>query len=208
MAILSSLSRNRLFSIANKVALQYDVTGIALGGFPSYLTSEFLVKELEQNGCLKEPLHLFGIVDYDPNGYWIATEFAKQFQDFGIKIGSVHSLVNPQDLPGDLVELCKYKIDHSQKTKHWLEATNGIGGKAYGLEADALGGQRLRLTYEAAIKPYLKPGTKKGHGKQKSVAADEKSSLQSVEEIMAAIAHLSGDDLGKLSKLLLKKWGF
>ncbi len=154
------VEKEGLFGLVKKMALEHDATCIALGGFPSYLTTEFLVGNLGQLGLLKEPLRLFSIVDYDPSGYWIEREFTEQLKDFGAKVAGVCSLVNPKELPNDLLETCKYKLKKGSKTDNWLKATGGIAKEAFGLEADAFGYQRIQDAYEKAVLPYLKAVSK------------------------------------------------
>ena len=80
------------FALVRDIAQASDATGLALGGFPSSLATEYLLHALQQAGVLGgtrpvEPpvLQLFSVVDYDPSGYWIAHEFAAQLQAFGIR---------------------------------------------------------------------------------------------------------------------------
>ncbi|MCK4517240.1 hypothetical protein KAT92_00555, partial [Candidatus Babeliales bacterium] len=149
------IEKDGLFSIARRIAMQNQVTAISLGGYPSYLTSEYLVRNMAQAGLLRQPIHLFGVVDYDPGGYWIEREFIQQIQDYGVEVKTSHTLVSPDSLPKKLLEIAKYKLKKEPKTHNWLEATGGISGEPYGLEADALGGKRIRRIYEDAIGPYL-----------------------------------------------------
>ena len=131
--------------------MQYDITGISLNGFPSYLTTEFLLRDMQRFGLLDKPLRLFSVVDYDPSGYWIEREFAAQFRDLGTEVSSVTTLVNPRELPQELVELCKYKLKKDTQTQNWLIATGGIGSEAFGLEADAVGAGRIGEAVERIV---------------------------------------------------------
>lgn len=162
------VEKDGLFGLVRKLALKYDATGIALGGFPSYLTTEFFVNDLVNLG-IRDNIRLFSMVDYDPSGYWIEREFTQQLKDFGLEVVSVSSLVNPDELSSELVEVCKYKLKQEAKTSNWLKITGGISGEAFGLEADALEYSRLKGTYEKAVEPYLKPVTKEMLGKRCSV---------------------------------------
>lgn len=198
-SLILFVEKDGLFGLVKRLALQYDTTGIALGGFPSYLTTEFLLNDMGKMGLLKRPVRLFSIVDYDPSGYWIETEFARQFKDFGVEVASVHTLVVPKDLPGELVEVCKYKLKKGARTKNWLEVTGGIGGEAFGLEADALGAKRIQEAFERAVRPYLKalPLDVAGDGKR----------LVGFEDLTAAIEMLEARDLKRLQQFLKEKIG-
>ena len=70
-------------------------------------------------------------------------------------IGSVHSVMDLGLLPSDLLEVYKYRLKASARTRNWLEVTGGIAGEAFGLEADALGGKRVRQAYGDAVASYL-----------------------------------------------------
>lgn len=149
------VEKDGLLSLARQVAQKYDITAISLGGFPAYITSEYLVRSMVGQGLLRNPVRLFSVVDYDPAGYWIEREFMKQLQNYEVNVASLYSLVSPVALPAELIEACRYKLKADSRTKNWLLATSGIGGLAYGLEADALGGRRIREGLIKAIEPYL-----------------------------------------------------
>ena len=149
------IEKDGMYSILRGIAQTHHATAIALNGFPSYLTSEFLIRDMARAGLLHKPMHLFGLVDYDPAGYWIEQEFPEQLRAYGVEIGSGHSIIKPSLLPPDLLELYKYRLRPGSRTKNWLAVTGGIGGKAYGLEADALGGRRVREAFEKAMEAYL-----------------------------------------------------
>ena len=149
------VEKDGTFSLVRKIAEKHDATGISLKGFPSYLTTEYLVKDMAEKGLLREPVHLFGAVDYDPSGYWIEQEFARQLRNYKVEIGSTHNLVRPDDLPKELLEICKYKLKPGSKTRNWMRETGGIDGEPFGLELDALGGKRIRDAYDRALSPFL-----------------------------------------------------
>ena len=149
------VEKDGLYNIVKRIGLKYDATTISLGGFSSYLTMEYLARDMAKRGLLREPVHIFGLLDYDPSGHWIGKEFQEQLRNYKIEIGTYHTLVDPKALPRELVEIGKYKLKKNSRTKNWMKITNGIEGKAYGLEADALGGKRIREVYANAVKEYL-----------------------------------------------------
>lgn len=67
----------------------------------------------------------------------------------------MHSLVNVELFNEEELALGKYKLGNSSRVCGWMELTGGFFGEAYGLEIDALGGKKVRKTYEDAIQPYL-----------------------------------------------------
>lgn len=162
------VEKDGLLSLARQVAQKYDTTAISLGGFPAYITSEYLVRSMAGQGLLRNPVRLFSVVDYDPAGYWIEKEFIKQLENYQVQVASLYSLVSPAALPVELVDACRYKLKKDSRTNNWLKATGGIGGLAYGLEADALGGRRIRQGLAKAIEPYLT-----GRVKRQEVDSDE-----------------------------------
>lgn len=188
------VEKEGLFGLVKRLALQYDTTGIALGGFPSYLTTEFLLVDMDKLGLLKMPLRLFSIVDYDPSGYWIETEFTRQLKDFGVEVAAVHRLISPKDLSTELIEACKYKLKKGARTNNWLEVTGGIGGGAFGLEADAFGTKRIQEAFKKAVHPYLTVSTR---------AISERS--VAFEDLVAVAEMLDGQDLTRLYQLVEKR---
>jgi hypothetical protein len=150
------------FGLVQEIAQACDAIGLALGGYPSSLATEYLLHALQQQGVLPEAgasadpaLHLFSVVDYDPSGYWIEREFADQLQAFGVTTVTLHSLVRPTRLTAEQVRLGRYTFPKGSKTTNWLRATAGIDGKAYGLEADAFPTELIRATFLAEAAPYL-----------------------------------------------------
>lgn len=149
------VEKDGLLGLARQVAEAHDTTAVSHAGFPSYLSTEFLVRQMAGQGLLCQPVRLFSVVDYDPSGYWIEREFVKQLQEYQVEVAGVCSLITPKGLPAELVEACKYRLKKDSRTANWVETTGGIDGKAYGLEADAWGGKRIRQGLAEAIQPYL-----------------------------------------------------
>lgn len=139
------VEKDGLFSLARQVAIENQATAISSGGFPSYLTLEFFLSNMARAGLLREPVHIFIVVDYDPSGYLIEREFVGQFQKYDVEVGSTHSLVTPQVIPKELLDIARYKLKKGTTTSNWVKATGGINNEPYGLEADALGGKKIRL---------------------------------------------------------------
>ena len=162
------VEKKGLFPIVKAIAEKHKATAIAFVGFPSYFTTEFLVRSMARAGLLKEPVHLFGLVDYDPGGYWISHEFVEQLQAYGVEVGDVHSIMRPDLLSKEVVEMLKIKLKKSKRMENWLEKTSGINGEPYGLQADALGGKLIRQVYAKVLEPYL--GKPKARGRAKLTA--------------------------------------
>ena len=84
---------------------------------------------------------------YDPAGYWIEQEFAAQLRTYGVEVGAAHSIIKPDLLPAELLDIYKYRLRMSARTKNWMETTGGINGESYGLEADSLGGEKSTRSF-------------------------------------------------------------
>lgn len=140
-----------------QIAKKYDATAISSDGFPNHIDIEFFIREMAEKGTLRDQIHIFGMVDYDPSGYWILNEFKQQLLDYGVEIGSVHSLVKPELF--DNLEYAQYKLGKDRRLKNWMEITNGLNGEPYGIEIDALGGlgggPTMKQLFEQSIQPYL-----------------------------------------------------
>jgi hypothetical protein len=162
-AVILFAEKTGRFALVRDLAQAYDATGLALGGYPSSLATEYLLHALQQAGvqvktALTEgqAVHLFSIVDYDPAGYWIAREFAAQLEDFGFRDLTLHTLIRPERLAAEQVALSRYALPKGSKTTNWLRETGGIDGEPYGLEADAFPPDAIRAAFIAAATPYLR----------------------------------------------------
>jgi hypothetical protein len=151
------------FALVRDLAQAYDATGLALGGYPSSLATEYLLHALEQAGVRLQTAHtegqavrLFPVVDYDPAGYWIAREFAAQLEEFGCREVTVHPLIRPERLAAEQVALSRYTLPKGSKTTNWLRETGGIDGEPYGLEADAFPPDVIHAAFVAEATPYLR----------------------------------------------------
>lgn len=148
-----------LFPIIDELAAEVDCTGVALNGYSSVLATEYLVWAIEKSGGLDREFHLFAVVDYDPGGYWVALDYARQLEEFGLKSLAVHSLITPDNLAAEKLEMNKIPLSESARAQNWLDQTGGIGGELYGLQADAFGKNEIRAIFRREAGPYLKPVT-------------------------------------------------
>jgi hypothetical protein len=147
------------FELVREIAHEFDATGLALGGYPSSLATEYLLHALQQQGGVAaagQALHLFSVVDFDPSGYWIEREFAEQLRAFGVEEVTLHTLVRPARLAPEQVQLSRYTLKKGSETTNWLRATGGIAGEPYGLEADAFTPDAIRAAFVEEAAPYLR----------------------------------------------------
>jgi hypothetical protein len=133
---------------------EYGMTVAVLGGAPSLLSTEYLVKQLSQVTSLNQKFYLISAVDYDPSGEMIANSFVSQLKDQGLKDIELINLISLENYTKKEIRLFKFPIPSKNKTKvkNWIKSTNGINGKAFGLEADSM----PRARYKKLVKETLK----------------------------------------------------
>jgi hypothetical protein len=123
---------------------RWGVSILALGGFPSALTSEYTATHLAPL-IGEKTVQLIGIVDFDPSGSLIASSFRGQLEASGLKVSEPRLLIEPKHYKDEELRMFAYPLPQSQKTKlsNWLEETGGIEGEAMGLESESLPIERL-----------------------------------------------------------------
>lgn len=124
-----------------RVQKAWPVTVVALGGTPSLLSSEYLLRDLGERVDLEAtPLELLSVVDWDPSGWQIERAFARQLERVGAPAVSLTSLVSPALYFEQEREIYRYPLPKKQQTKNrkWLAATGGLDGEGFGLESDAV----------------------------------------------------------------------
>lgn len=138
---------------------------VALGGSPSACTSEFTAKQVAAalpRGADGEtaPVHLVGLVDYDPSGTQIAESFASQLRSFGLSVGSLVTVPYPRDFaPGALVNAA-LPVKADRGGTQWLAAGGGIDGELRGFSVESLPDSKLEaLMHDAiiAVAPHAVP---------------------------------------------------
>tara|TARA_B100000614_G_scaffold261357_1_gene290690 strand:+ start:979 stop:1860 length:882 start_codon:yes stop_codon:yes gene_type:complete len=132
---------------------KHGVSVLALGGFPSALTSEYTVRDVQKVLGTGKAVRLVGIVDYDPSGDLIAESFREQLETQGLVVESLETLIQPKHYTADELKLFRFRLPRSQKTKtqRWMEKTGGIDGKEWGLESESMPTERLKSLLEEVI---------------------------------------------------------
>ena len=143
----------------------FEVTVIALGGQPSALASEYLLRDLQESGFAPaEPTPLFTIVDYDPTGDSIVRSFIWQLQALGFPGEFIRvDLAHPSRMTPDQIRLNKYRLSERKserkKNRQWAARTRGLEpyghGVFYGLEADAMTWTQLLEAFDREVAGYL-----------------------------------------------------
>jgi hypothetical protein len=159
-----------LSDIANK----YNISIVALGGQPSVLNVEYFVDTMRAAGVnLKRSFYLFSIVDYDTSGWIIRDAFVDDLRFYGISHTQVIDLIHPDMLTAEEVKLARFEIPKSEamrvKNKDWLKEVHQRNYKnqiyleeqrsgtttLFGLEAEAVSGQRLAEKLDQEMLPLL-----------------------------------------------------
>jgi len=138
--------------LMQEVNQDFDITTIATGGQSSYLSIEYFVDELrERHVDLSREFVVFSIVDFDPAGDIIATNFVENLTDNGIKNvktfpGTFYKLFKRNDIviPEHMTEEQRNKVYRlplsvrkSGLAAKWAAKTGGVNGKKnilYGIE--------------------------------------------------------------------------
>ena len=131
----------------------YGVSILALGGFPSALTSEYTARDILKETKGKKPVRLIGIVDYDPSGALIAQSFREQLELVGLEVRELTTIIEPKHYTDRELKLFRYPLPRRQKAKtdKWMNETNGVMGKRYGLESESMPFKRLNELVNQAV---------------------------------------------------------
>lgn len=156
--ILVFAEKNGFVKFLQEVSRKFGVHAMALGGSPSHLSTEYLVSQLRKKFKSFEPLVLFGITDYDPSGADIAASFREQLERQDVSVAELHQLVEPGLFLPDELDNFRFPVPakYPGRIRRWLKEGGGLGGQAFGLEADSLPKDRLLGRLSAGLRPYLR----------------------------------------------------
>ncbi len=152
------------WSMLEQLERDYGVTVVALGGSPSVLASETLIKELKQRRIEPERVVMLTMVDYDPSGHNIAASFISQMKTLGYRsVFERIDLVHPSRMSEDQVRLNKFPLPRSKrersKNRKWMTKTGSLkewGYTAhYGLEVEAMTRAQLLAAFEEEAGPHM-----------------------------------------------------
>lgn len=131
-------------SLLQEVTRDFDITTLAAGGQTSYLSVEYFVDELRARQVnLSREFIVFSIVDFDPAGDIIATNFIENLMDNGIKNvrtfpGPFYKYFKRKDIivPENMtkeqrkkVYRLPLKVRKSGLAAKWAARTGGVNGK-------------------------------------------------------------------------------
>jgi hypothetical protein len=136
---------------------------LALGGYPSALTSEYTTRDVGAALKDRSPVRLIGIVDYDPAGDLIAHSFQDQLEATGFPKTTLTTVIHPRHYTDEEIETFKFPLPKTERTKlsKWLDQTGGINGKAYGLEAESMPLDKLKSLIQGLIESQNRQKRKK-----------------------------------------------
>ena len=155
--------------LLQEVNRNFDITTIAVGGQSSYLSVEYFVKELSDAGIdLAKEFIIFSIVDFDPAGDIIATNFTDNLDDNGIKriktfAGQFYKNFKRRDLviPANMdpeqrkrVYRLPLSVRKSGQAAKWAARTGGVNGKKsieYGIETIVMSKAQILELFETEL---------------------------------------------------------
>lgn len=151
--VLVFAEKNGFVKFLQEVSRKFGVHAVALGGSPSHLSTEFLVSQLRKKFTSFEPLVLYGITDYDPSGADIAASFREQLERQGVEVASMRQLVEPKAFLAEELTTFRFPVPskYPARVQRWLNDGGGLGGQAFGLEADSIPKHRLISTITLEI---------------------------------------------------------
>lgn len=127
-----------------QVHKQHSVSTIALGGMPSVLSSEYTaahtLKALNEMGLVGEPVHLIGVVDWDPSGELVGQTFQRQLSRCGLGDSTLDLVVHPRHFTDEERKFFKFPLPKTTRRSNdsWVERTGGVDGGLFGLEAESM----------------------------------------------------------------------
>lgn len=142
--------------LMQEVNQDYDITTMASGGQTSYLSVEYFVDELRKRQVdLSQEFFVFSLVDFDPAGDIIASNFVESLMDNGIKNirtfpGAFYKFFKRKDIviPENMTEKQRkkvyrlpLKVRKSGLAAKWAARTGGVNGKKehlYGIELSVM----------------------------------------------------------------------
>lgn len=155
--------------LLQEVNRNFDITTIAVGGQSSYLTVEYFVKELSDRGIdLAKEFIIFSIVDFDPAGDIIATNFTDNLDDNGIKhiktfAGQFYKNFKRRDLviPANMdpeqrkrIYRLPLSVRKSGQAAKWAARTGGVNGKKsieHGIETIVMSKAQILELFETEL---------------------------------------------------------
>ena len=174
------VEKDGLYPIVRRLAQKYDCVGVSTGGYPSILSAEYLIRGISRHTHLRHHFDVLSIVDYDPSGWIIETEFVEQLRLFDMKDYSLYQMVHPKHLSEEQIELSKYRLNVGKKTDRWVEETGGLNGEAYGIEANAFTSKQIEELFVEHVGDRLREPQEEPPSRLEEI----EKRLEAIEELM------------------------
>jgi len=143
------------FNKIQAVADAYRIWMIEGSGFEATALLEKLIGLLEIEGVdlLDTRFLVLGMTDYDAFGFKIFEDLCRRMEQLGMDIESERVGILPRDVETGRLDVLKFPIPvKCDYDNEWVERY-GIGGP-YGLELQAVGGERRRQVLAAALERH------------------------------------------------------
>lgn len=132
-----------LFPAALLACQRWGISGVCLGGNPTWLPTECFAEKLLEVFDPAQPLHLVTLVDYDPFGWLLAEMFRDQLSRYGLTTAELRHLVLPSRFTPKELRDTSYRLTSKYppiqtKIRKWFRLTGGINGKRRGIHSDQL----------------------------------------------------------------------
>lgn len=136
--IVMVVEKSTLEVEARVLGLMFGVSFLILGGAPTWIATEFFVRDLLARLGLGRPVMLVSYCDYDPYGWQFPVYFRAQLERFGglVRLVKAHRFTQQER---ELMAIpLKRELKHAEQIEAWIRETGGVDGRALGLAADYL----------------------------------------------------------------------
>lgn len=151
--VILMTEKEGFFGMLKDASRRYGCTVVATGGMGSFLSTNYMVSEIAEQGVdvAEQEFAILSLVDFDPTGYDIARSFLadlqhsgvrrfRQFEQYGRKDYAWQDLIRPSTLePGQKIKDHTYRLKKKfiqppeaggdPWAKRWARTTGGVDGK-------------------------------------------------------------------------------
>ncbi len=153
-----------LVRFLREVHEKHGVTTTAFGGAVKAITSEYTAAHVADAMAAQHlppdhPVHLIGLVDYDPSGDIIADSFRTHLTLLGLNAQKPLKTIHPRHFTQHQLGLYKVPVPnaHRKVVAKWLARTGGVAGDPYKLDVTAMPRAALHARIAELITTILRP---------------------------------------------------
>ncbi|MDD5170297.1 MAG: hypothetical protein PHN75_15880, partial [Syntrophales bacterium] len=160
--IIFFTEKEGLWWLCKDLAKRHEITVVASQGESSLLAMEFLVEKLKKRRM--KSVIVVALTDYDPWGFLIAENFAKKLE-YDVFFGKdnvelvrlngsqddLKKLFTDEQIEKGKRDLTMYSQYKQSQVSKWMDKTDGIGGKPFGIHVDLAHPDRLKAVVDAWI---------------------------------------------------------